>query len=171
MAPSIPQYISTFRINMNPLPQTVQINSPERQIMLISINPRKAFSKANFFARVTYLTFILQGIALLVFALTRGSLFGGKASIVVAILDVIAVYLVIDTGLLFLRGKANGVKVGLVISLLTGVYYTHALHHSSMNIVGLTFSVSTIFMLLLPQSRKHIEKKPKKSMVAPKPEC
>ena len=138
--------------------------------MLISINPRKAFSSANLFARITYFTFIAQALALAAFAVTKGSLFGGKASIVIAILDALLAYLVVDTGLLFLRGKPNGVKIGFVISLFTGAYYLHSLHHSNLNLVGLVFSALTILMLLIPQSKKHIVRKPKKSLVAPTPE-
>lgn len=138
--------------------------------MLISINPRKAFLSANIFAKLAYFTFIAQAVAVFAFAVTRGSLFGGKASLVIAILDALLAYLIVDTGLLFLRGKPNGVKIGFVFSLLTGAYYIHSINHSSLNIVGAGFSVLTILMLALPQSRKHIVHKPKKSMVAPKPE-
>lgn len=129
--------------------------------MFLAISPRKPFAKANLFARLTYLTIFVQGLLLFAFALSRGSLFGGKIGIAIAILDFIAGYLVIDNGLLFLRGKPNGRIMGFLITILNMGYYINAFDQSALNKVGAVVSVLVFLLLLLPKSNEHMVKNKK----------
>lgn len=129
--------------------------------MIISFNPKKSFLKANSTAKITYLGIVAQALFLASFALSRGKFFGAHISLLVAGLDLIAAYLVLDNGLLYLRGKPTGRTLAILISLGAGVYYYFHIKYGFMNILALLLCAKTTIMMFLPKARAHIVK-PKK---------
>lgn len=130
--------------------------------MLISFSPRKSFAKVNLMAKIAYLGIAAQALFLASLALSQGKLFGANISLLVAGLDLIAAYLILDNGLLYLRGKPLGRTLAILISIGLGLYYYFHIDSGPMNILALILCANTLGMMFLPKAREHIIK-PKKT--------
>lgn len=126
--------------------------------MFLSMNPKKPWGEVNTLAKVTYLSIVAEALIFFAYAVSGGSLFGGHISIILRALSVLQAYLILDNGLVYLRGKASlGVPLAFIINILLGwIYFKHISH--PLDQVGVAVAVISSILLLIPASRKHIAK-------------
>ena len=126
--------------------------------MFLSMNPKKPWGAVNTLAKITYLSIVVEALLFFAYAVSGGSLFGGHLSVIWRVASAFGAYLILDNGLVYLRGKASlGVQIALVVNLLLAWFYTKHISHA-LDKVALASAVISFILLLLPASRKHISK-------------
>lgn len=84
----------------------------------LAVDPRKPFAAAPRALRVAYLASVLVGVLVAADAVTQGALLGVFSGVGGMVLGLVGGYMFADNGILFLRGRVLGRRVGIVLACL-----------------------------------------------------